>query len=248
MHFVKPLDAGRPEGLWQKLVMSTAGIGYYGRGDSIDVHFHREDGSMGVVSGKRVEPSRMRFEPLVDLPAVREPDALAFAFRGDLLLVRDGQPLTAGELDGLEPLPLGRLDGRLCLAYELPDDYEAGNGLELEPCGRCGAGCRSAVDARRTRAADGRVVPGPRVLRAVRHAHRPPPGRARPRLPDCGLTAYPRLAPAVIVLIERDGAALLCHGVRFPGRCTRAWRGSSSRASRSRSACTARSPRRPASR
>jgi len=57
VHFVKPLDAGRPEGLWQKLVMSTAGIGYYNRGDSIDVHFHREDGSTGVLSGKRVEPT-----------------------------------------------------------------------------------------------------------------------------------------------------------------------------------------------
>jgi hypothetical protein len=57
MHFVKPLDAGRPEGLWQKLVMSTAGIGYYNRGDSIDVHFHHEDGSAGVLSGKRVEPT-----------------------------------------------------------------------------------------------------------------------------------------------------------------------------------------------
>ena len=57
IHFAKPLDAGRPEGLWKKLVMSTAGIGYYNRGDSIDVHFHREDRSMGVLSGKRVEPS-----------------------------------------------------------------------------------------------------------------------------------------------------------------------------------------------
>ena len=57
IHFTKPLDAGRPEGLWQKLVMSTAGVGYYGRGDSIDVHYRREDGSTGVVSGKRVEPA-----------------------------------------------------------------------------------------------------------------------------------------------------------------------------------------------
>jgi hypothetical protein len=57
LHFTKPLDAGRPEGLWQKLVMSTAGVGYYNRGDSIDVHFHREDGSTGVLSAKRVEPT-----------------------------------------------------------------------------------------------------------------------------------------------------------------------------------------------
>jgi hypothetical protein len=57
LHFARPLDAGRREGLWQKLVMSTAGIGYYNRGDSIDVHYHRDGGGMGVVSGKRVEPA-----------------------------------------------------------------------------------------------------------------------------------------------------------------------------------------------
>ena len=57
LHFTRPLDAGRPEGLWQKLVMSTAGVGYYNHGDSIDVHFHREDGTTAVLSGKRVEPT-----------------------------------------------------------------------------------------------------------------------------------------------------------------------------------------------
>ena len=39
--------------------------------------------------------------------------------------------------------------------------------------------------------------------------------RAR-RCPACGLLAYPRLAPAVIVLVERDGAMLLAHGRAFP--------------------------------
>jgi hypothetical protein len=57
LQFVQPLDAGQPEGLWQKLVMSTAGVGYYNRGDSVDVHYHRADGSAAVVSAKRVEPA-----------------------------------------------------------------------------------------------------------------------------------------------------------------------------------------------
>lgn len=57
IRFSRPLDAGRPEGLWQKLVMSTAGVGYYGRGDSVDVHFARAEGGTGVVSGQRVEPA-----------------------------------------------------------------------------------------------------------------------------------------------------------------------------------------------
>ena len=57
LQFLRTLDAGLPEGLFKKLVMSTAGIGYYNRGDSIDVHFHLPDGSAGVVSGKRVAPA-----------------------------------------------------------------------------------------------------------------------------------------------------------------------------------------------
>ena len=63
--------------------MSTAGIGYYGRGDSIDVHFHREDGSVRRPLRQAGRADRMSFEPLVDLPAAHEPDALAFAFSGD---------------------------------------------------------------------------------------------------------------------------------------------------------------------
>ncbi len=35
------------------------------------------------------------------------------------------------------------------------------------------------------------------------------------RCPACGLTAYPRIAPAIIVLIRRGDEALLARGVRF---------------------------------
>jgi NAD+ diphosphatase len=38
--------------------------------------------------------------------------------------------------------------------------------------------------------------------------------RAR-RCPACGLTSYPRLAPAVITLVERDGKALLARNPNF---------------------------------
>jgi len=36
------------------------------------------------------------------------------------------------------------------------------------------------------------------------------------RCPSCGLLGYPRIAPAVIVLVRRGDEALLAHGVRFP--------------------------------
>ena len=48
-------------------------------------------------------------------------------------------------------------------------------------------------------------------------ATEPAPGERARRCPDCGLLAFPRLAPAVITLIERDdGAALLARGRAFP--------------------------------
>ena len=44
----------------------------------------------------------------------------------------------------------------------------------------------------------------------------PSPGERARRCPDCGLLAFPRLAPAVIVLVERDGEALLARNKSFP--------------------------------
>jgi NAD+ diphosphatase len=38
------------------------------------------------------------------------------------------------------------------------------------------------------------------------------------RCPRCGLSSFPRLSPAVIMLVERDGKALLAHGAGFSGR------------------------------
>ena len=38
------------------------------------------------------------------------------------------------------------------------------------------------------------------------------------RCPACGLAAYPRLAPAIIVLVRRGRQALLAHGARWRGR------------------------------
>ena len=45
----------------------------------------------------------------------------------------------------------------------------------------------------------------------------PAPGERARRCPACGLLAFPRLAPAIIVLVERDdGRALLARGATFP--------------------------------
>jgi hypothetical protein len=55
--FRRPLvTTRRPEGLWKKFVMSTAGIGFYPKADSVDIHYTDADGSPGVASGLSVRP------------------------------------------------------------------------------------------------------------------------------------------------------------------------------------------------
>jgi NAD+ diphosphatase len=123
------------------------------------------------------------------------------------------------QLDGLaseDPVFLGLLDGRpvwasgvepgrdavdgtiwaplLALAARVPDAQSAlaGRAVQLvewartaQFCGRCGQATELVVGE-----------------------------RAR-RCPVCGLLAYPRLAPAVITLVEREGEVLLAQGRNF---------------------------------
>jgi NAD+ diphosphatase len=42
------------------------------------------------------------------------------------------------------------------------------------------------------------------------------PGERSMRCASCGLSAYPRIAPAIIVLVRKGDLALLAHGARFP--------------------------------
>ncbi len=42
------------------------------------------------------------------------------------------------------------------------------------------------------------------------------PGERAMRCPSCTLSAYPRIAPAIIVLVRKGDLALLAHGTRFP--------------------------------
>ena len=42
------------------------------------------------------------------------------------------------------------------------------------------------------------------------------PGERSMRCPACGLSAYPRIAPAIITLVRKGDLALLAHGARFP--------------------------------
>ncbi|MHB1930555.1 MAG: NAD(+) diphosphatase [Acidimicrobiales bacterium] len=126
-----------------------------------------------------------------DLAAASDTDAV-------FLGLADGDPCWALGVSAEAPAPPGaRWVSLLALGAELDaDDWSvAGRAVQLVEwcrtsryCGRCGT---------------------PTM---------PLAGERAMRCPACGLSAYPRLAPAVIVLVHRDGQVLLARNARFRGR------------------------------
>ena len=109
--------------------------------------------------------------------------------------ILEGEPVwTAGVAAETEPPDGLVFEPLLALAARLPDHQWAlaGRAVQLVEwerthrfCGRCGT------------------------------ATLPAEGERAKRCPECGLLAFPRLAPAVITLVERDGKALLARGRTF---------------------------------
>lgn len=138
--------------------------------------------------------SEVRFPDWDDL---RRLDVLTlrFQFLGDL----DNEPLWSAELapDFQPPAELALL-GLRALHGRVPDEIFAlaGRAAQIvawdrdhQHCGRCGTQTQ------------------------------PVPGERARQCPACGLISYPRLSPAIIVLIERGEEILLARGHQFaPGR------------------------------
>jgi NAD+ diphosphatase len=166
------------------------------------------------------------YEPAVAPPVIDDQPAWWFVFRGNRLLVKveDGSaslPLLTDFSDlGLSVIRrqyLGRIDGRHSYSVELDGEAQAPEGWTFQGlrrlfgllpeslfwvagaavqivdwdrchqhCGRCGAGTRDK-----------------------------PKERAKECL-ECGLLSYPRISPAIIVLVERDDTLLLARSRRHP--------------------------------
>lgn len=158
------------------------------------------------------------------VPVLELPDGWAGAVT---VVVRDGNVLFVDDhpddvAPGAPRQVLGTLDGAACFAVDLdgdgtPDVVVEELGDALLPL----MGLYGRVDDVRWTLA-GRAV----QLVAWDRTHRfcgrcgtatePAPGERARRCPDCGLLAFPRLAPAVITLIERGDEALLARGRAFP--------------------------------
>ncbi|MFO1313131.1 MAG: NAD(+) diphosphatase [Burkholderiales bacterium] len=165
------------------------------------------------------------FEPGHALAVDPGADAYAFAFRGDRVLVHapGEDALAIASLRDIENAGvqgtrhfLGMLDGRACLAIDASDDAP-------EPAGMRYLGLRSLFFKvpEELLAIAGRafqVVDFDRTHRFCGRCGTPTRTRANERAkecPACALTVYPRVSPAMMVLVTRGKELLLARASRF---------------------------------
>jgi len=164
-------------------------------------------------------PSHVAAEPLAGT-------ALAFAFaQAKLLVCGDERAPTVplvGDLEraGLagERHYLGRLDGTDCVAVTLPDDALAPAGCTLT--GLRALFLRMPDPLLATAARAFQVVEWDRTHRYCGRCGSPTRDREGERAkqcPACGYVAYPRISPAMMVLVTREREVLLARANRFPG-------------------------------
>ena len=155
------------------------------------------------------------------------PDSLVFAFHERRLLMREeteGPRLPRLEELGAAPegaLYLGRWNERPVLAWELGAEAALLDGAELYGLRRLGL---ARIFDETLWGLAGRAVQLVEWDRDHRFCGRcggatedHPQERAK-RCPRCELHHYPRLAPAIIVLVERDREMLLGRSPRLPGK------------------------------
>ncbi len=146
-----------------------------------------------------------------------------FAFAGDRLVIREGHQLPSqDELAAMgaeaEPIYLGRLAGVPCFTVPLEPGLDTGPGYaaaglrelfgHLDPDLHAVAGRAFQVaEWFRTHAFCGRCGSPTQPLEEE---------RAR-RCEGCGALYFPRINPAVIMLVERDGKMLLAQNRSFRG-------------------------------
>jgi NAD+ diphosphatase len=159
-------------------------------------------------------------------PEALAPEAWWFVFRGGEVLVgnHDGRvelPFT-GDLEELgidagERHYLGRVGDHACLAAAISTDIELPAGFALEGLRGLYGRVDDELFAIAGRASQ--IVTWDQTHRFCGQCGTPTvpveTERAR-KCPACGLTAYPRISPCVIVLITRGSEVLLARGRSFP--------------------------------
>lgn len=164
------------------------------------------------------------YEPGFALPSALPGDAFCFVWRDDKILVRDDQVPVLPRLSDLAPLGLdgarhylGRLDGVHCVAIRSALDAP-------EPEGWQWRGLRSLF----LRLPDALLALAGRAFQIVEwdrshqycgrcgtHTRDRTNERAK-ECPACGYVLFPRISPAMMVLVTRGRELLLARANRFP--------------------------------
>jgi NAD+ diphosphatase len=170
----------------------------------------------------------MAFTPKFDPRGGAPGTALAFAFKGFKLLVTGGgrRPAipAAAELSGddqaIEWRQLfGEWEGRPCTAVCLRDAWVPPAGFEWKGLRELFGVMEEELVWAAGRASQ--LVHWHRLHRFCGRCGQPtadhPAERAK-LCPACGLLNHPRVSPAIIVAVIREGRILLAHAARFPAR------------------------------
>ena len=174
----------------------------------------------------RENPIYPKFITGVEPPADRTKKALWFIFRGrDILIKTHKNPGAIPRLLDISELGLpaireqylGELEGKHCFSIELPPDAKAPESMEFvdlrQAYSQMSEGCFELINKAvqvmewdRTNQFCSRC--GTKTSRK--------PGERGKECPECGELFYPRISPAVIVLIRNGNKVLLARSPNFP--------------------------------
>lgn len=170
-------------------------------------------------------PAPHIFEPAVDPPAEHTEPAWWFLFRRGKLLVTETEPPLLPQALELSDIGLprtlgqylGRLDGTGAFCAEIDDEVVPPAGYAFQPLRGLYGRLDDALFALAGRAVQ--IVAWDRTHRfcgqcGARTGQME--GERAKKCPLCGLVNYPRIAPAVIVLVTRGDEVLLARANNFP--------------------------------
>ena len=161
----------------------------------------------------------LAFEPSHRTPGLSEHTVLYFVFRKrELLITLDGAlPVDLSGLNITRTQYLGALNGVHCVSAELPADTEPQPGFEFRGLRRLYRKLDRSLHAVAGRAVQ--VVEWDRTHQFCGACGTPTERSDNDRsrqCPSCRIPLYPRLAPAMIVAVERGDQLLLARSPHFP--------------------------------
>ncbi len=164
-----------------------------------------------------------RFQPHHRAPESPGQEPILFACRGRDLLVTSGLELPSVDqidAEGLEAVRtqyLGQLDGHHCYSAELPGDVEEPAGMRFASLHMLYGTFDELTHALAGRAVQ--IVEWDRTHQFCGACAEPTETSENDRsrsCPKCRVPMYPRLAPAMIVAVEREDEILLARSPHFP--------------------------------